>query len=125
MSKYLNKPIGYLEIDDFDSKGNLINSQIPKNIPVVIMAQASWCPHCTTSKPAFQEFADDNEGHVFCGTIQADGDRESEKALGKLIGKFKPGFKGFPDYLLYKGGKRVNKEIKGRSAKDLVEFAGI
>ena len=32
MPHYLNDPIYYLEDNDFDSQGNLINPKIPKNI---------------------------------------------------------------------------------------------
>jgi len=121
--KYLNKPVAYLEDSDFDSAGNLTNSQIPKDIPVIIMAQTTWCPHCTNAKPAFQEFANKNEGKVFCVTIQADGDRPSEKALGKRMKTIYKDFRGFPEYLYYKGGKRVDKKIKGRGVNDLQDFA--
>lgn len=121
--KYLNRPVAYLENDDIGSDGGLKNPDIPTNIPVIIMLQSSWCPHCTTAKPAFQQFANENNGKVFCATIQADGDRQSEKELGKRISSIKKGFRGFPDYLLYKNGKLTPHNIKGRSVKDLEEFS--
>jgi len=123
----LVKPIAYLEDMDFDSSGNLTNKDIPKDIPVVIMLQTSWCPHCTNAKPAFQKFAEKHQGKVFCATIQADGDRESEKKLGKaerIKNGIKPNFRGFPDYVLYENGKNLNKEIKGRSLESLEEYCG-
>ncbi len=123
--KYLNTPIGYLEDQDFNDKGILINPEIPRNIPVVVMIQTSWCPHCTNSKPAFQEFADQNKGKVFCATIQADGDKPSEKILGKRVKMLKPGFQGFPDYSVYLNGQLMNREIKGRGVADLVEFSSV
>ena len=125
MSTHLNNPVAYLEDSDIDSQGNLVNSQIPKDIPVVVMLQASWCPHCTSAKPAFQEFADKYQGKVFAATVQADGDKESEKKLGKRVSQIKPGFRGFPDYVLYKNGRRVDKEIGGRGVSDLAKFAGV
>lgn len=121
MSVYLNKPVAYLEDQDFDSKGNLI-APIPAGQPVVVMIQASWCPHCTHAKPAFQEFANKNKGKVFCATIQSDGDRPSEKKLGERIKDIIPSFRGFPEYVLYIDGKRVAKEIKGRGVSDLEAF---
>jgi thiol-disulfide isomerase/thioredoxin len=124
MSLDLVKTIAYLENQDFDSQGNLI-ANVPKNVPVVIMIQAGWCPHCVSSKPAFQEFANKYQGKVFCATIQSDGVRESEKKLGKRVKDIKPSFRGFPDYVLYIGGKRVDKEVKGRDVQNLVEFAGL
>ena len=116
--------VAYLEITDFDTNtGNLINNDIPKNTPVVIMVQSSQCGHCETAKPEFQSFA--AKGKVFCATIQADGERESERKLGKILTTLKPSFRGFPDYLLYVNGKRVDTEISGRSVKDLQDFSRI
>ena len=121
-----NEKVAYMENKDFDNNGDLINSSIPNGIHVVIMIQTSWCGHCNNAKPAFQDFANKhNKNKVFCATIQADGERESEKELGKRIKTIYPEFKGFPHYVLYKSGKRVNKTIKGRSVKDLEDFANI
>ena len=121
--EYFSKSIGYLEDQDFDKEGNLIVQEIPSNIPVVIMLQSSWCPHCTEAKIDFQEFADATEGRVFCATIQADGEHPSEKLLGERIKSLKPNFRGFPDYLLYVNGTRVDKEIAGRDVKHLRDFS--
>ena len=124
MTEYFDKPVAYLEIQDFDKNtGNLINNDIPKDIPVVIMLQSSWCNHCKKAKPKFQEFANATKGHVFCATIQADGERKSENALGEIVKTLKSSFRGFPDYLLYVNGKRVEKEVTGRDVKNLREFA--
>lgn len=122
MSDDFAKPIGYLEDSDFDDQGNLVNPDIPNNIPVVIMIQASWCGHCRKAKPAFKQFAIKNQGKVFCATIQADGTRESEKKLGKRIPSIKKGFRGFPEYALYKGGTPVDKQITGRGVEHLESF---
>ena len=119
------RPIAYLEDFDFDNEGTLINDEVPKDKPVVIMLQASWCPHCTVAKPAFQDFANKNKDTVFCATIQADGERESEKQLGKKINTLKENFRGFPDYLLYYKGVNTNKEIRGRSVEDLKNFSNV
>lgn len=125
MALYLNKPVAYLEDGDFDSQGNLIANGHPKDVPTVVMIQTSWCPHCTNAKPDFQKFAEKYEGKIFCATIQADGERESEKALGKRLTLIKPDFRGFPDYVLIVNGKAVQKSIQGRSVVDLEKFAGI
>ena len=122
--EYLSRPVAYLEDEDFDSEGNLKINGIPKNKPVVVMIQAVFCGHCSTAKPAFQEFANNNE-NVFCATIQGDGERDSEKKLARRLESIKPGFRGFPDYCLFIDGKRQDKAIKGRREVDLVEFAGL
>lgn len=86
------------------------------------MAQATWCPHCTNAKPAFQEFANKHNGKVFVATMQSDGDRPGEKGISALISKINPKFRGFPEYLLFMNGKFVPKEIKGRKVADLEAF---
>lgn len=118
--------VAYLEDSDFDKNGNIINPDIPRNIPVVVMMQASWCPHCKHATPDFDKFAELSQGKVFCATIQSDGERESEKVLGKRIKEtIEPNFRGFPHYTLYNGRMRVNAEISGRSVGDLKKFAGM
>ena len=125
MTSYLDKPIAYLEDRDFDSKGNLVAQGIPGGIPVVIMLQSSWCKHCSAAKPEFQAFANATEGRVFCATVQVDGERDTEKALARRIKTIKPNLRGYPDYLLYKNGIRIDKEIQGREVRHLRDFSSI
>lgn len=124
-NKVLYYPIMYL--DDTDFKGN--NLVLPDNMQnekdVVVMIQTSGCPHCTYAKPDFQKFADENQNRIICATIQADGDRPEEKALGKKIKQLVPGFRGFPEYCLFVNGKRVDKQIKNRKVDGLIEFANL
>jgi thiol-disulfide isomerase/thioredoxin len=123
--KYLNKPVAYLQDSDFDSEGNLINPDIPSDRPVVLMIQAVFCGYCTEAKKAFQEFAETYKDKVFTATIQGDGKEKGEKELSARVGKIKPGFRGYPDYVLFKGGKRQDVEIKGRGLEHLKAFAGV
>lgn len=122
-----NEKVGYLENSDFDNNGALLNPILRhKKSPIVIMVQASWCGYCKESKPVFQEYANKtNRNQVFCATIHADGERQTEKDLGERIKTIIPDFKGFPHYALYMNGVIVNKEIKGRSVEDLGEFTGV
>lgn len=123
MNKYLNNPVAYLQDSDFDSNGNIKNPVILNSgKPVVIMIQANFCGYCTQAKPDFQNFADKNRNKVFCATIQGDGNEPGEKELSKRIDSIKPGFQGFPDYVLYRNGRRVDKEINGRDVKNLENF---
>jgi len=127
-------PVAYLDNNDFQEE-KLPNGKIehklvlPNNIhndkDVVVMLQTSWCPHCTSAKPAFQKFAKQYEKEIFCATIQADGDTDEEKKLGKRIEKIVPGFRGFPEYCLFVKGKRVDKQIKHRTVEGLIEFANL
>ena len=117
---YLNKPVAYLEDQDFDVNGKLL---INTNLPVVILIQASWCSYCTKVKPTFQEFANKTQGTIFCATIQIDGDRKSEELLGRRIPKLFPNIKGIPKYILYINGAIVKREISpNMNLQDLYDF---
>ena len=119
---YLNMPIAYLVDSDFDDNGNIINPQIPTDIPVLVMIQANFCGHCTTAKPAFQKLAEQNKGKIFAATIQGDGKETGESQLSRRLSSIVPGFRGFPEYVLFKNGKRIKHE-GGRSKDDLENFA--
>ena len=121
----LDKNVAYLEDPDVGKNGKIINTDVPKDIPVVIMIQATWCGHCKNALPAFQEFANATVGKVFCATIQIDGERPSEVALGKRLKIIDPSFSGFPHFSLFVAGNYVEKMINGRTVKDLREFATI
>lgn len=125
INRYLYKPIAYLEDQDMDNNGFLINPEIPKDKPVIVMVQAGWCPHCTDAKPDFQKFADQYKDVVFAATIQSDGERESEKKLFSRIKDKLPNYRGFPHYVLYINGKPLNREIAGRSVESLAQFTGL
>lgn len=116
---YLNKPVYYLTDGDVDSSGNLINPDIPKDIPVFLMLQAGFCGHCTVAKPAYQEFANKNEGKVFVTTVQADGKESGEKDLAKRLGSLIPNFRGYPHYAVYKNGTFLKNWEEGRSLDSL------
>ena len=121
----LQRPIAYLEDHDFDNHGRLINTEIPNNIPVVIMIQAGWCNYCDKAKPAFQTFADRERGKIFCATIQIDGERQSEKKLGERIYDIAYDLHEYPYYILYKNGEKIKKTITGRLVEDLQKFSKI
>jgi len=119
--KYLEKPVAYLQSSDFNSNGNLINPDIPNDIPVLLMIQANYCGHCTNAKPAFQSVANSTDD-IFCATIQMDGDEPGEKEIGAIVKKIDPKFSGFPDYVVYKNGKMVANYTGDRSVQDLKKF---
>lgn len=125
MSHNLTVPIAYMENNDFDANGNLINPLVPNNVPVVIMAQSEVCHHCIVAIPDFQQFANKYANKVFCATISSESNStQQEKDLVARIRQINPNFKGFPDYSLYWNGQRVDKEIKDRSVKGLEDFVG-
>jgi thiol-disulfide isomerase/thioredoxin len=121
--KYLNLPVVYLQDQDFDNNGNLVNPELLKTKkPVMIMIQGNFCGYCTQAKPAFQKFAEENKGKVICATIQGDGKESGEKELSNRVSKIHPNFRGYPGYVLYKNGKLYKVHDGGRGVKDLEKF---
>lgn len=114
----MNYPVGYLEVTDFNQDGCLKGELANK--PVMIMIQSGGCGHCHRAIPDFQKFAD-SKPPVFVATIQADGERDSERALQPLLPKICPGFVGFPSYVLHQG-KDKTVHTGGRSKESLDEF---
>jgi thiol-disulfide isomerase/thioredoxin len=131
--KYFDKPVYYLQRNDFDDNGNIIVPEL-RNKKVIIMLQANYCGHCTTAKPDFYRAAkhlkelENNGGtsykdRIVFATIQADGKEEGEKELNELLGLIKPGFIGFPDYVMYVNGKRSNDSgPPGRDFNNIINY---
>jgi thiol-disulfide isomerase/thioredoxin len=82
-----------------------------------VMYYADWCPHCTTAKPAFQEFSKDgkvviNGKEVHVRMLEADKNKDEMKGLH---------VKGYPTFLLetmdgkvieYKGPRETDKYLE-------------
>ena len=120
--KHLNYPIFYLDNEDIDSNGNLSHSDIPKNVPVLIMIQSPNCHWCKKAKPEYQKFAN-NYGYylrsnpnykslhdkykdnliqevAFVTTI------DSEDVDSSIFNKIDDSFQGFPHFIVYHNNKR-------------------
>ena len=81
------------------------------------MCYADWCPHCTTAKPAFQEFSKDgklliNGKEVHVRMLEADKNKDELASLP---------VKGYPTFLLetmdgkvieYKGPRETDKYLE-------------
>jgi thiol-disulfide isomerase/thioredoxin len=124
-SKVLYYPVMYLDDNDFKGDKLVLPNDMQNEKDVVVMFQTSWCHFCTSAKPDFQKFADQYKNQIFCATIQADGDTQAEKTLGKRVNDIIPGFRGFPDYCLFVKGKRVDKQINDRTVQGLIEFSNV
>lgn len=122
-NKELYFPVHYLESSDFYNDGTLNIPNIPSNMPVVVVIMADFCGFCTMAKPALQEFADEHQGEVFVATIKGDSKKPSEVELKNKLREFFPDFRGYPYYALYKNGRKVDKQIRGRDKRSLEEFA--
>lgn len=115
-----NENVKYLEDKDFDSNGNLLP---PSDKSVVAMIAATWCGHCQTTKPVFQELANMMNGkNVYTAVILTDGPTEGEKKLGSRVGKMIPGFRGFPTIVKFVNGKYDSTYNGPRKVDSLSEF---
>ncbi len=88
--KYFEKPVYYLQRNDFDDNGNLIVPEL-RNKKVIIMIQANYCGHCTNAKGDYisskvhkkrKKWRNTYKNKVYLH-IQADGDEEGEKELNQ------------------------------------------
>ena len=120
--KFLTYPVGYLNREDIDNRGNIINKKLLKYKTIVLMLQANFCHYCSLAKPDFQEFASRHSDDVLCLTIQADSDVFDQRNTIKTLIKIIPQFEGYPHYVLFKNGVMTGKNIGGRSVKDLEMF---
>ncbi len=60
---------------------------------------------------------------VVFATIQADGDEEGEKELNQILDKINQHLFGFPDYVLYVNGKRIEDDgPPGRNFNNIVNY---
>lgn len=130
--KNLNYPIFYLTSSDIDYKGVLINKNIPKDIPVLVMIQNTGCKYCTLAKPEYQKLAD-NYGYylrnnkpfeklyqkhkknikkelVFVTTVNP---KDVDSKIFKEIDK---SFRGYPHFILYYKDKRYTYDGDRTSA---------
>ena len=113
--------VPYLEIDDFDSNGNL-KPYVCRGKNVVIMGQATFCGYCKQACPAFEKFAK-SQSNVVAATIVSDWE-ESEKAAGKLFKKLDAKHLGVPSYFGFDSkGKYKGVHRGGIDVKSLKNFA--
>jgi len=119
---YLTRPVSYLDTNDFDENGIITNKDINTNLPVFIMIQALWCPHCTHAKPHFQKFAENNKNKVICCSIQADANIPAVKEFfNNKLKNMCPNFQGFPTYIVQHKGQNIEYE-NGRKTEDLQSY---
>ena len=122
--KFMEYPVHYLQITDFDDTGKIINPEIlAAGKPTVIMIQAGFCGWCTKAKPAYQEFGNKYQDQAFVTTIQSDGEVAGEKELAKMLKKIDPTFRGFPSYVMYdESGVYKKSHSGGRTVEDIHQF---
>ena len=121
MSVKFNENVMFLESKDFNENGML---NPPSDKPVVAMILASWCGHCKTTKPTFQQFADSENGKsVYTAVIYSDGPTPGEKELAKRLNTLIPNFRGFPTIVKFKNGKYMGTYDGPRTVDGLKKFS--
>jgi protein disulfide isomerase family A protein 5 len=109
----------FLENQDMTDDGTFT---CEPDMPMMIMAQGSYCGYCRKMKPAYGEAAALCRGKVLFATIHADSENPSERELGTRLSKVQE-IPGYPALFLVKNGKIVKKYEGNRTTQDLVEFA--
>jgi thiol-disulfide isomerase/thioredoxin len=125
------KNVYYLEDSDFDftnpDGAKLVGFEklgMP-NKPALILIYASWCGHCKTLKPKYEEFAammKQMGEPVYICAIQADGEQPGQKELSKKLRQISKDFQGFPDVYMFKNGKLHKRFEDQRTAEALMGF---
>jgi protein disulfide-isomerase A6 len=119
-----NSNVIYLENEDFTPDGKF-RHKLGKD--VVALIWASWCGYCKSIKPTYQQFANSPvKDKVVVACIQADGNTDGEKELGKRIRTMIPGFQGFPTIVRFDKNGNFKKMYNGdRSLKSLQDFVSM
>lgn len=112
MSKQPKMSVPYLESQDINPDGSL-KPYVGRGKPVIVMVQGNFCPHCTTSKPAFQELAQSPD--IVAVTVQTDGD-EAERQVSKALSVVNnspgvPAFLGFGRDGRFKALHQGNRDV--------------
>jgi thiol-disulfide isomerase/thioredoxin len=89
----------FLYDDSFDKNGKLLIDT--GNMHTIVMCQASWCGHCTSSKPAFEKLSIELMDQVLFATIDCSGKLPpNQQKLADRVGPLF-GVRGFPTYLCF------------------------
>jgi thiol-disulfide isomerase/thioredoxin len=118
MKYFNNSPVYFLEDSDFTANGKLKHKT---SKPVVIMVMGSFCGHCNSTAPIYEQFAQENPS-VTSMAILVDGDR-TEKALAQRMNTFIPGIQGIPAFVLFRNGKYVKTHQGPRTVEALRAFS--
>lgn len=118
--KTLYDTVSYLE--DFDFRGKTLLPSSKDDDLWVCMIYSSRCHYCIEAIPIFQQLANQRKDGVQFVSIQADGEKASEKALGDKLDQIIPGFQGFPTIVAFKGGKQIASFEDKRTPENLQAF---
>ncbi len=109
----------FLEDQDMSADGTFT---VETEMPIMILAQGTYCGYCRKMKPAYGEAAALLKGKVLFATIHADSENPSERELGMRLSKLNE-INGYPAVFLAKSGRIAKKYEGNRTTQDLVQFA--
>lgn len=107
-----NLPMGgpVMSVTDADFTGKVNGSG-----QTLVYFWATWCGVCRRTDPAFNSFAGEYGGKIHLLKMDIDASPKTPKSLG---------VKAYPTFILFQGGKEVNRIAGGLSKAHLVKFVG-
>jgi thioredoxin 1 len=93
---------------------NFENEVLRSELPVLIDVSTAWCAPCRLAASAVAEVAQQHQGQL--KVVAIDGD-ESPELVASL------GVRGYPTFLGYVGGKRVESQAGFYGKKKLAELS--
>jgi thiol-disulfide isomerase/thioredoxin len=101
--------IVFLYDESFDKNGKLLIET--GNSYTIVMCQASWCGHCTTSKPSFEKLSIELMDMVMFATIDCSGKLPpNQQKLADRVGALF-GVRGFPTFLCFDPNGNIIKDF--------------
>lgn len=82
---------------------------------VLVYFWAAWCKVCRRTDSAFNDLAGEYGGKTAMFKLDVDASPKTSKSFG---------IKGIPTFILFQGGKEVNREVGGLSKNSLVKLIG-
>ena len=96
-----------IDVTDANFKEIVLNS----GKPVLVDFGAEWCPTCKAIEPVIERIAEGLEGSAIIAKLDVDSNPESTA---------KYGVRNLPTFLLFKGGKLVDRVV-GAAPKSILE----
>jgi protein disulfide isomerase family A protein 5 len=119
VSNIFEDNVVFLESQDMSEDGTFT---FETEMPIMVLAQGTYCGYCRKMKPAYGEAAALLKGKVVFATIHADSENPSERDLGMRLSKLHE-IPGYPAVFLVKDGRVAKKYEGNRTTQNLVEFA--
>ncbi len=93
------------------TSGNFETEVYQSEIPVLVDFYADWCGPCKAMAPVVETLADEYAGKAKVGKINTDENQDIAMEYGIM---------SIPTFLVFKGGKVVNKMIGMQDKRNLV-----